>query len=105
VTGKDTRPVSCSAADPALISEVRVGNRRFIVFGLEGMLDGVAALGIADEPALRAELLRQAGERGQIPWGLEDAAADALLLLYHRRHGATRVSEETDGPCHGRRDE
>jgi hypothetical protein len=105
VRGKDTRQGACSTADPSLVSEVKVGSRRVIVFGLEGMLDGVAALGITDEPALRAELLRQAGERGQIPWGLEEAAADALLALYRRRHGGKRVSGETGGPCHGRRDE
>jgi hypothetical protein len=94
VTGKDTWPVACSTADPSLISAVKVGNRRVIIFGLEGMLDGVAALGITDEPALRAELLWQARERGRIPWGLEDAAADALLVLYRRRHGGKGSSGE-----------
>lgn len=93
---RKVRPVACSPADPSLVSEVRVGNRHFIVFGLEAMLDGIAALGILDETELRAELLRQAGERGRVPWGLEDAAADALLVLYHRRQ------EEKRAPSRGR---
>jgi hypothetical protein len=103
MTERGTRPLACSTADPALLSEVKVGNRRILIFGLDGMLDGVAALGITDEEALRAELLRQAGERGRIPWGLEDAAADALLILYRRRQGGRRVAGETEGPCAGRR--
>ncbi|WP_067047371.1 hypothetical protein [Methanofollis ethanolicus] len=104
MTGKDTWPVACSTADPSLISEVKVGSRRVIIFGLEGMLDGVAALGITDEPALRAELLRQAGERGRIPWGLEEAATDALLILYRRRHSRNGFVGEKISRCDDRRE-
>lgn len=75
------------------ITQVWIGDRRVGLMGLNEAFAEVRALGLTDDEAIKAEIIRRVGRANYIPAEVETEYGRAFLLEY-RRFSGERVEEE-----------
>ncbi|MGB9887214.1 MAG: hypothetical protein ACPLPT_07645 [Moorellales bacterium] len=78
-------PVACSCCGPSGLRIIEVGGDQVGIIGLDEALAEVRSLGLADEEAIKDELLRRISTRNYIPEGDEPHYRKALYREYLRK--------------------